>query len=202
MKKIFIDTETTGLEPKKNGIIALSFMIESEDGKILDEGLLHMNAFAYSKTYSPAALKINGFTVEQIKAFPSPKEALDTFDKALCKHSNDEKYTIVAYNAKFDKDMLHALYESVYPGRYWKILSHKVIDTMQIVLFFSDIGLIKTKKHNLETVAKCFDFVHVPHNCASDNKVQRAIYRSLYDMTIDMVNHTVHLHDILEDKRS
>ena len=181
MKKIYIDTETTGLDPKQHGIIALSYIIESEDGNVLAEGLLHMNTFEYRSKYSPKALEINGFTLERIRSFPSPKEALDVFDKVLCKHSNGEKYTIAAYNAKFDKDMLEALYESIYPGRYWKILSHKVIDTLQTVLFFSDIDLIRAKKHNLETIAKYFDIPHVPHNCVSDNLAQRAIYRKLYN---------------------
>ena len=182
MLKVFIDTETTGLDPKKHGIIAMSYIIEDEEGNILEEDLITINTFKYRAKYAPEALEVNGYTVEQIQSFQSPKEALDIFDKALCKHSKGEKYIIAAYNAKFDKEMLEALYEHVYPGRYWKILSHKVIDTMQTVMFFSDTGLLEVEKHNLETVAKHFDFVHIPHNCASDNAVQRAIYKGLCDI--------------------
>ena len=185
MLKVFIDTETTGLDPKKHGIIAMSYIIEDKECKILEKDLITLNTFEYRTKYSPKALEVNGYTVEQIQSFQSPKKALDIFDKALCKHSKGERYIIVAYNAKFDKDMLEALYEHVYPGRYWKILSHKVIDTMQTVMFFSDTGLLEVEKHNLETVAKHLDLVHIPHNCVSDNEVQRTIYKGLCDTIKD-----------------
>jgi len=180
MKKLYIDTETTGLDPKIHGIVSLAYIIESDTGEPVATGEIKMNTFEYRNKYLPKALEVNGYTVEQIQKFPSPKEALKEFDQVLCEHSGGEKYTITAYNAKFDKDMVEALYEYVYPGRYPKVLSHKVIDTLQVVMLFQDIGLIDTgKKQNLAAVAAYFGIEHDAHDAASDNVVQRAIYRGL-----------------------
>ncbi len=110
MKKIYIDCETTGTDPKRHGLIQLAGIIEVPNKPPVE--------FNYSIKPFPndiidmAALKVNGLTNYEIHEFPfcSPREIFTEF-KILLKKFVDpfdkrDKFVFIAYNARFDMDFL------------------------------------------------------------------------------------------------
>ena len=72
MNKIFIDVETSGLDPQTNGIIQLACIIGKEEFSI------NIKPFKNCK-YDDKALEINNTTREQINTYTNEKEALYRF---------------------------------------------------------------------------------------------------------------------------
>ena len=71
MKTIYIDLETTGLDPNENAIVQLSGMIEI-DGEVKESFDFKMQPFE-GQIVTEESLVINGLTVETIKTYPKPK---------------------------------------------------------------------------------------------------------------------------------
>ncbi|MDD5359874.1 MAG: exonuclease domain-containing protein, partial [Sulfurovaceae bacterium] len=80
MKIAYIDTETTGLDAKKHGIVQLACLIV-EDHKIIDEIVLLIDPFSYKENCvcDDKALEINGRTLEEIEHFPNSDDQLQKF---------------------------------------------------------------------------------------------------------------------------
>jgi DNA polymerase-3 subunit epsilon len=104
MKRVFIDTETTGLYHNFNGIHQIAGVIEI-DGKIVD-------TFNYNVrpkegcVIEDEALKVCGVTREQIDAYPAMQDVYAEFTTLLSKYINkfdrSDKAFFVAYNSHFD----------------------------------------------------------------------------------------------------
>ena len=108
MKAIWIDVETTGLDPKTNGLIQVAGLIEVNnivvetfnircrpliDDKIDEEALIH-----------------NGLSEAEIMTWPIAQKGLIDFRAILSRYVNQytrtDKFTFYAYNAHFDADFL------------------------------------------------------------------------------------------------
>lgn len=110
MKKIWIDTETTGLDPQAHDICQLAGIIEV-DGKELREFDYKIRPLNFD-SISEDALAVNGLTIEQLKAFPDAKDVLVEFIALLSgyvdSYDKQDKFTMYGYNVRFDADMLRA----------------------------------------------------------------------------------------------
>ena len=104
MKHIFIDTETTGTDPEKHGLIQIA-------GDIFIDGK-HVERFDYRAcpfgrdVIDEQALEVNGLTLDEISAFSPPKNTYLNFSDLLSKHCDkyrsSDKYHFIGYNADFD----------------------------------------------------------------------------------------------------
>ena len=83
-KILYIDCETTGLNPIKNDILQLAFMIEIND-KIVEKHNIFMQPFDYD-TIEPQALEVNNLTIQQIKKFPHPRQIYPKLHQIFCKY--------------------------------------------------------------------------------------------------------------------
>lgn len=107
MKKLrlFLDTETTGLDPKTNAIIELAGILES-DGKIVEEFSWNMQP-AKGKIISEEALEVNGIAREKLKTYESSEQVYKRFlamlDSYINKYDSRDKAYFYAYNAQFDQ---------------------------------------------------------------------------------------------------
>lgn len=111
MKTIYLDTETTGTDPKSCAIIQIAALIEI-DGEEKDQWTAtmrpHQGAFIDQN-----ALRVNGYKQEEIGHFASPIEVYQKFVALMAKHvdryDKQDKFQVVGYNVRFDLDMIDAM---------------------------------------------------------------------------------------------
>ena len=180
-KILFLDTETTGLDPNKNGIIQVAML--TEDGCELN---MRVNPGKKVK-YDKEALKINGIKKKQIKKFPKSKEQFKGMIKWLetlvVPFDPKDKLIVVGYNVKFDVEMLHgwARREKFkYMGSY---LDWRVIDVLVLTRMAHYLGQLPEEPENfkLGTICKVFGIDEPTHDAMDDVYAVRAIFYKLVE---------------------
>ena len=109
-KKVFLDVETTGLDPKRNGIVQIAGLVEI-NGRIAKQFNYNVCPFP-DDILDVDALEINKYTKEQIMGFLSPDTVKANIegmlDPYVDKYNKMQKFNFYAYNAKFDFDFMWA----------------------------------------------------------------------------------------------
>jgi DNA polymerase III epsilon subunit-like protein len=126
MKVIFIDTETTGFDDKRQDIIQIAGLV-TENREILESFNFicsPVNFWAISKE----ALKVTGKTVEELKTFPPPREAFIGLKAVLDSHvvKGQPRFIFAGQNVPFDKRFLSS---------FWQ--KHKTADEVDFEYYFS-----------------------------------------------------------------
>jgi DNA polymerase-3 subunit epsilon len=141
MKVFWFDTETSGLDEKKNGIISIAYVIEI-DGEVEASGELYSNCT--DKQIEDGALKVNGFTRDQIESFPPPKEMYDQLSKILAiyvdKFDRSDKFVAAGYNVQFDVRFLRQLWYDSGDKYFGSWFAYGVIDPSQVLRFLEYAG--------------------------------------------------------------
>jgi DNA polymerase-3 subunit epsilon len=120
MKSVFLDTETTGTDPVKHGIIQLSGVIVVPNTTIVNDGCdertfdLKMKPFD-SDEIEESALVINGTTREELMTRTEPRAAFTTFTsllgKCISRFDSTDKAYLFGYNVGFDDQFLRAWFK-------------------------------------------------------------------------------------------
>lgn len=110
----FIDTETTGTDPKKHEIYQLSAIITDVNFHELTK--VDLKFRPDSLAHELSALEVGGITLDNLKSFKmSSKEAYETFVAVLAnecdKFNKKDKMHFVAYNARFDADFVREFFK-------------------------------------------------------------------------------------------
>lgn len=181
-KVLWLDTETTGLDPQENGIVQIAALIEI-DGIVvewLDAKMRPMN----NDKIDQAALDVNGYTEEQVKHFPSPKEAMDGLRVAMARHVDKfdkaDKFVMAGYFVRFDMDMLRGLFSKLgdkYFGSWFYSVSY---DVQSLVAERVSRGF-RAKNYKLKTVCKEFGISIDAHEALSDIMATRNLKLLLTD---------------------
>lgn len=193
---LFLDTETGGRNPQTNGIIQVAGFLDSVSG-INDIELLEKFNFT-SNVYPDQvlendALEINGHTREAIADYEKPELVASNFHDTVNKHglSFVNKHTLVAYNAKFDKEFLEVWYEKANvvdkkgrPQKFFYIFGGQVIDVQSLVVDLIVWNNLKLKDCKLPTIAKYLKIDHKAHDAFSDIEVTREIFYRIKRMQI------------------
>lgn len=183
MKKLlWIDTETTGLSSKKNGIIEIAGIIDI-DGKNEKEFLLRMNPV--NREINPGALGINGFTRERIKTLKPWTLVYIDFISGLTKEfhrfGKDQKFILAGQNIAFDNRMVVGWAEECNALEYYENLvntdKRTFIDTQKISKDFSGL-----EDHKLGTICKRFGVdLKGAHTALGDIKATREVYYKMLE---------------------
>lgn len=129
---VAIDTETTGLDSDKNGIIQLGAVVFNQTGELVsvfvsdaypgvlewEDASLH---YAHKVVVSRQALEVNGFTINRIEKAPSLGTVLQNFMKWLQPFSGQTPVAIFK-NAPFDCGFMQKAFRkcNVDPGRLFR----------------------------------------------------------------------------------
>lgn len=114
MKKIYLDSETTGTDPKRSGLIQLSAKVII-NGEIKDECNLRLKPFP-DDVLDEKALEVNGISELELQASDRmlPKDAYLVFTRMLAKHvdkfNRSDKFLFFAFRAGFDSDFLREFF--------------------------------------------------------------------------------------------
>lgn len=113
MKKVFIDVETTGLDPAKNGIVQISGLVEINRKK---EDVFNYTVKPFTEdVIEQSALEVNQLTIDQINKFREPYLVKNDITRILSKHIDQydkkDKAFFYAYNASFDYGFIRKWFE-------------------------------------------------------------------------------------------
>lgn len=157
MKVIYIDTETTGLEPKEHGIIQIAGFVEI-DGQRVEDFNFRCNILP-NDVISDKALEINHKTREEIAAFQDPYLTKDLFTAMMKKYVNpydrEDKFIMGGYNVKFDIDFLKAWFAKMGDKYYNSWFDYHAMDVYPIAVcaLRNDPKTATLKDYKLVTVA-------------------------------------------------
>jgi len=184
MKLLFLDLETTGLDPKKNSVVQLSGVIEI-DGKVVDSFNLDCAPFAEDHI-NDKALKVTGKTKEQILDYPQPRTVFKSFVKILNRHvdkfDKQDKFYMVGQNIKFDYDFLNEWFKKNGNDHMYGLIFFHLIDLIALATAFKLAGKINPKDMKLKTIADEFDIVFKQHDAMDDIRATWAIFHKCIDM--------------------
>ena len=183
MKILWLDCEATGLDPKIHDIVSLACLVEI-DGEIKDTLELKIQPINWD-TISPEALKINGFTLEQLKTFDEPKIAhkklIDFLSKYVNRYDRNDKFQMAGYNVGFDVGMLGEQFKKVGDKYYGAWLDYHKIDIASLVQLLTLKNVLHLSSYKLINVVKDFDIKLDAHNALSDIKATRELCYKLLD---------------------
>jgi len=104
VKRCFIDTETTGLDPLRHGLVQVAGVIEI-NGEIVEEFDFMMRPPA-DKLFEVRALEVIGKDMAVIDGYKPSKENFRMFKNVISQYVDNydkkDKFFFLAYNAPFD----------------------------------------------------------------------------------------------------
>lgn len=115
MKIFWMDTETSGTDPAKHGLIQIGYIVEI-DYKPKVTGNIFIDPTEYGKELDPEALKYNGITPAEIKEKSSPinetwLELHRMLGIYIDRYDRNDKFVIGGHNVQFDIDFLKSLWD-------------------------------------------------------------------------------------------
>jgi len=181
---LYIDVESTGLNPKTAGLTQVSAIIV-RDGEEVSRINLHINPYTYNRdiTVSKKALNITNKTVSELKTYTDSTVAMIKFTKWLnCYRDLGEYYTVIAYRATFDVGMLEAWFKDIFKDskRFYDYVEYKILDVLQLVLFMDLYGLLyEIKNHKLITICEYYGIELDAHDSMNDIIATRQLHKKL-----------------------
>lgn len=175
MKKFIFDLETTGLDPKKHGIIQMAGIISLSDNS------KHKFNFKQKpfpgQQLDPVALEITGTTPEMIEGYADPKQVykalITLMSKYVDRFDSKDKFIIVGYNSAFDVGFLREFFRlnnDKYYGSWFS--SYNMIDVHKLFTALRGSGLYPElealENMKLKTVAEFYKIKIDAHDALSD----------------------------------
>ena len=137
MKRIFIDTETTGLDPKKHGVIELAGLIEVND-KHVEEFSFKVRPFP-DDVIDRGAMKIHGTTEEEVRQWLPPVKAheslIETLSRYVDRYEKTDKFHWIGYNAYFDVGMMREWFAKNNDKYFGAWFFHPPLDVMILAAY-------------------------------------------------------------------
>lgn len=189
MRFLWIDTETTGVDPEKHAVIELG-AIFVVDGKEKGERDFFMNPLNDTFLFNAEAAAVNGYSEEKIKSFPSEKEIAPNiirfFSDCLRNYKSDgsdsEKVYFTGYNAGFDYSMVKALLER--HGVKMEDYFCGIVDVYAQAKKARDMGVLNGLPNlKLTTITKSLGVKHEnAHTALDDIRATRNVAMKLHKM--------------------
>lgn len=184
MKLLFLDTETTGVDPLKNGVVQIAGIVDI-DGEVVEEFELKCRPFP-GQTYTMEALKVIEKTIDELKAYPDPRETFNTllkiFQKYIDRYNKNDKFNLVGQCPRFDYDMLDAWFKNNGERYFYAYIQYHLIDLVAATALFRAAGKIQVPNMKLETMSKYFGIPHKAHDALEDIRVTRKIFYQYVDL--------------------
>ena len=182
-KILWLDCETTGLNPKIHSIWEFAALIEI-NGEVLDE--FHMLVKPYTDESEEYAVEMGGSRLRQaMDEGLDVNEAVSHLKRFMAKYVDKfdkmDKFVPAGKNiAAFDLQFLRAMFKAAGDGKYgigsWMFSCWR--DVTDAIGRAVGAGM-RFKNHKLETVAETLGIEHEAHSALSDIKVTRELYQAL-----------------------
>jgi DNA polymerase-3 subunit epsilon len=160
-KILWLDSETTGIDPVQNDIVQIAGIVEI-DGAVEDEFEFKCRPWNPANI-NPSALETNKFTKDEIMTWAPPlevkKKLFDIFGKYIDKFNREDKFLVGGHCVKFDIDFLNEFIKKSgdrYGSGSW--LSWQPFDTMYLAVILKRLGIINPVNFKLESLYQLFNF--------------------------------------------
>jgi len=180
-KVLYLDVETTGMDPLRNDIIQLAAIVEI-DGKVVAEKNLKCQPLDWDNV-SIEAINISGNTIESLQSYMPPAEAYKEFlallDSHVDKYAPEDKFYPSGYNLSFDLGFISHFFKKQ-GNNYWgSYIKWKGIDPLPLLHYLEYRGKISLSNYKLVTVCEYFGIELTAHDALSDAKAVKEILRIL-----------------------
>jgi DNA polymerase III epsilon subunit-like protein len=176
----WIDTETTGKDPRDSGAFEIALLIY-QGAKCIFENLYHLNPLNDEVKWGEEAYRVNGVKEETILSYPPLEKVVPDIVADLKEFMPPEKYVFAGYNCNFDYGHIGALFfrAGFTVSNYF---SERPIDVYERVKEAAKRGLLpKTENQKLETMTKALKIPHgIAHTAMDDIKATRRLYEVLW----------------------
>lgn len=177
-KVLWLDLETTGINPKFNGIIQLAGII-TFDGLVVEEFNFKMNP-PETTEIDDYALQVCGMTREEIAGFPSSLSQYQNFKAILDKHVNKfdkkDKFVLAGYNINFDSQFLLRWFQRHNDKYLYSYLHGAKLDVTSFVVAYCIKNGILPENFKLGTIAGMLGFSANFHDAMDDIRTTKQIY--------------------------
>ena len=174
---VYVDTETTGLDPLVCGLVQISMLFE-KDGEVVDTYDSKVNCSTYTRdvAVNQTALDINGVKREDIESFPSVQQVVAEIGAKLYKNYGKTKVKLCGFNAvSFDQYFIKEMYRQT-AWDYDEFYHYKIVDIFEAVKWLQYVELIpKTFKQRLVTLVEEFGLATV-------SEIEKHAHDSLWDI--------------------
>lgn len=154
-KYLFIDTETTGLDPFDNDIIEIgaALFTDTDDSPVLTASFQAKVTARRGSAIDLQALQINNRSLEEVYSEDnSMRDAiLRNFAQWLIKYV-DKDTLIIGHNIFFDMDFIENAFDNIDIDLDRILSRRQCIDTRQLSMFLNDACVIETKNNRLVTL--------------------------------------------------
>jgi len=147
---LFIDTETTGLDPNRHGLVQVAMLVLEEDEEDNRE-LARLNIFFKSDEWRDIDLKALQINRIQVRDYLSKsphddrdfdnQEAITLISDFLTKYINRDTL-VIGHNINFDLEFIESALDKFRIKIDKLITSNQLIDTLSIANFLHDSGVI------------------------------------------------------------
>lgn len=188
-KILWVDTETTGLDPDKNEITQLSCIYE-EDGVEKDRFNCFM-APERTEYTTTEALAVQGKTLEEVLSYPSKQMGFVQFvvgflEKHVNRFDPNDKMFIFGKNVEFDKKFLYNLF-CERGNKYFHSYFHKNCFSLEHLAILLQVrGLLEVNNLKLITLAQeCGYSFPDAHDARADVEMTRRVYANYMERLLN-----------------
>jgi DNA polymerase-3 subunit epsilon len=184
MKLLYLDCETTGLDPKKNAPIQISGIITTPKHPN-QEFNIHLRPHPTAEI-DPAALKCNNLTAEALHD-PARLEPVDAYKKLksiflthIDRYNREDKFYLVGQNVHFDYGFLFELWNRQGDNYLGSFIHYHKIDLIAITAAMRLSGHLpkdKVPNFKLETLAGYFGLGAQTHDAMDDIRMTRDVFQ-------------------------
>lgn len=161
---LWLDGETTGLDPLKNDIVQLACIPVLNGVQQDDTFNQYCQPIDYNEV-DPEALQVNGLTLDFLKKQQTAQAMVSNL--VVFARSFNVKFTVAGYNVGFDRDFLAALFKKVNREQdFLEIFTGDIRDTMKRAKVLK--GQLATTNIKLATLAEHFNIPINAHDALSD----------------------------------
>ncbi len=178
-KILWLDTETTGTDPEKHGIVQIAGIVEI-DGEVKEEFNFKVKPFAEDQI-DFGAIEATGLDLREAIGYPEPAGILQHFvnlmEKYIDKFDKEDKFCPAGYNVAFDLNFIWQWCMKQDFKYFRSYVSHVKIDVMNHAHYLVGMGLMEQpESFSLTDVCALLE-VELPdaHDALADIRATRAL---------------------------
>ena len=185
MKFLYLDCETTGLDPDVHGVLQVACIVT--EGKTILEAIeverfeVLFNPKSIGCKIDKEALKINGHKKKKIKKYPKDTftKLLQFFGRYINGFDKEDKFIVVGQNVKFDIEFLHGWAKRENYDYMGSFVDWRVIDTLVIARLQYALGYINPPNFKLGTLCKEYGIDEPDHDAMTDIVATKKLLKAM-----------------------
>ena len=189
--KFFFDVETTGVNPRRNSIHQISFLVEVA-GEVVERRNFHIRPHPKAEI-EEAALQIAGKTKEELLSYPEMGVAFPEIMKFVTRYvspyEKERVYLVGFNNRRFDDDFFKTLFELCGNTYFFAYFWPDTLDALVLASQYLIDRRVNMPSFKLKHVAIELGLVIDPerlHDAAYGVEVTRQIYRIVTGLELEI----------------